>query len=315
MVSVVQARVGDMRNLLLRVADHEGLVRLLTWTGRRSGLAQRFVAGETMRETFEVVRRLEQAGLDTTLDLLGEGVSRDQEAVAATEAYKRLLGRIQLENIPSGISIKLTQLGLDIDRSLCSENLGSILQEAEKTGNFVTVDMESSDYTQSTRELFRDHLAAFGAERVGIVIQAYLYRSEQDIRDLTSLGCNIRLCKGAYMELPDRAFPKKKDVDRNFEKLLDIMLGSPAYSAIATHDEQMIRRAMELIREKGLPKSKYEFQMLYGVRRDRQFQLRNQGYRVRVYVPFGTQWAPYFIRRLAERPANLLFVLKNLMRS
>ncbi len=315
MVSVVQARVGDMRNLLLRVADHEGLVRLLTWTGRRSGLAQRFVAGETMRETFEVVRRLEQAGLDTTLDLLGEGVSRDQEAVAATEAYKRLLGRIQLENIPSGISIKLTQLGLDIDRSLCSENLGSILQEAEKTGNFVTVDMESSDYTQSTLELFRDHLAAFGAERVGIVIQAYLYRSEQDIRDLTSLGCNIRLCKGAYMELPDRAFPKKKDVDRNFEKLLDIMLGSPAYSAIATHDEQMIRRAMELIREKGLPKSKYEFQMLYGVRRDRQFQLRNQGYRVRVYVPFGTQWAPYFIRRLAERPANLLFVLKNLMRS
>jgi proline dehydrogenase len=149
---------------------------------------------------------------------------------------------------------------------------------------------------------------------VGIVIQAYLYRSEQDIRDLISLGCHIRLCKGAYMEPPDRAFPEKKDVDRNFEKLLDIMLGSPAYSAIATHDEQMIQRAVALIREKDIPKSKYEFQMLYGVRRDRQFQLQSDGYRVRVYVPFGTQWAPYFIRRLAERPANLLFALKNLFR-
>ena len=304
-----------MRNLLLRVADHEGLVRLLAWTGRRSGLAHRFVAGETARETFEVVRQLEHAGLDTTLDLLGEGVSRSQEAVTATEAYKQLLRKIQQENIPSGISIKLTQLGLDIDRSLCSENLGSILQEAEKTGNFVTVDMEGSVYTQSTLDLFQKHLALYGADRVGIVIQAYLYRSEQDIRDLTALGCNIRLCKGAYMEPPDHAFPKKVDVDRNFEKLLDIMLGSPAYSAIATHDEHMIRRAMELIREKGVSKSEYEFQMLYGVRRDRQFQLRNEGYRVRVYVPFGTQWAPYFIRRLAERPANLLFLLKNLFRA
>jgi proline dehydrogenase len=303
-----------MRNLLLRVADHEGLVRLLAWVGRRSGLANRFVAGETIQETFEVVRQLEQAGLDTTLDLLGEGVTRAREAVAATEAYKRLLARIQNENIPSAISIKLTQLGLDIDTELCSDNLGAILREAEKTANFVTVDMEGSDYTQSTLDLFQEHFKVFGVNRVGIVIQAYLYRSEQDIRDLIPLGCHIRLCKGAYMEPPDRAFPKKQDVDRNFEKLLDIMLGSPAYSAIATHDERMIRQAVALIREKDVPKSKYEFQMLYGVRRERQFQLQNDGYRVRVYVPFGTQWAPYYIRRLAERPANLLFALKNLIR-
>lgn len=303
-----------MRNLLLRVADHEGLVRLLAWMGRRSGLANRFVAGESIQETFEVVRNLEQAGLDTTLDLLGEGVTRAREAVAATEAYKRLLARIRNENIPSAISVKLTQLGLDIDTKLCSDNLGAILSEAEKTENFVTVDMEGSDYTQATLDLFKNHFKLFGVSRVGIVIQAYLYRSEQDIRDLIPLGCHIRLCKGAYMEPPDRAFPGKKDVDRNFENLLDIMLGSPAYSAIATHDEKMIRRAIALIREKDIPQSKYEFQMLYGVRRDRQFELQNDGYRVRVYVPFGTQWAPYFIRRLAERPANLLFALKNLIR-
>lgn len=304
-----------MRNLLLSVADHETLVRILAWMGRRSGLARRFVAGETMRETFDVVRQLEEAGLDTTLDLLGEGVNRAQEAAAATNAYRRLLRRIHQDRIPSGISVKLTQLGLGIDRDLCSTNLNAILGEAETAGSFVTVDMEGSDYTQLTLDLFREQLAAFGKGRVGIVIQAYLYRSEQDIRDLAPLGCHIRLCKGAYMEPADRAFPKKKDVDRNFEKLLDIMLDSPAYSAIATHDEKMIRKAQALIRDKGISKSGYEFQMLYGVKRERQFQLRSDGYRVRVYVPFGTQWAPYFIRRLAERPANLLFVLKNLASS
>lgn len=302
-----------MRKLMLWLAGNPTLVGWIATLSKKTGLANRFIAGETVEEAMETVRELNHAGISVTLDLLGEGVTAEGEAEVAARAYRDLLTQINESAVRSTISIKLTQLGLDISSERCARNLDLILQEAQALDNFVRIDMEGSDYTQDTLDIFREAYGRFG-RHVGIVIQAYLYRSERDIRDLIPLECNIRLCKGAYMEPPEIAFPRKSDVDENFKKLLEIMLQSACYSAIATHDEKMIRHAHSFIQERSVDDSRYEFQMLYGVRRERQFELRREGYKVRVYVPFGTQWAPYFMRRLAERPANLLFILKSLFK-
>ncbi|HSR68462.1 MAG TPA: proline dehydrogenase family protein [Acidobacteriota bacterium] len=303
-----------LRNLMLRIADSPALVGFLSRQGMKTGFARRFVAGESLQEAIPVVEGLNSKGIKCSLDLLGEGVEDEETARTATQSYVNLLHVIQERGVDCNISIKLTQLGLDIGRQVAARNLKKILDAARECGNFVRIDMEGSDYTADTVELFVEHLEIYGPATVGIVIQSYLRRSEEDVRRLASLGCNIRLCKGAYKEPPELAFPKKSQVDDNFVKLMEIMLASPCYSAIATHDEKMINRAQELIERDGVDSSRYEFQMLYGTRSEYQEEIKNQGYRMRVYVPFGTQWAPYFIRRLAERPANVLFVLRNLFK-
>ncbi len=296
-----------LRNLMLSAAESPLMVRLFSSMGKSFGLASRFVAGEELGQAVEVVKELNRARIVASLDLLGEGVTDPEAARRATESYIGLLEAIADSAVDSNISIKLTQLGLDIDRDLCSANLGRILDRAEADQNFVRIDMESSEYTAVTLELFEQHLARYGPRRVGVVIQSYLYRSEEDVQRLSRLGCNIRLCKGAYMEPPEVAFPKKAEVDANFVKLLEVLLKSPSYTAIASHDQKMIDHARRVVAEQGISGDRYEFQMLYGVRRDYQLQLVQDGFRMRVYVPFGTEWAPYLIRRLAERPANLLF--------
>jgi len=299
---------------MLLIAQNRSLVSIISWFGSRSGLAKRFVAGDRFRDAMQVVQQLNQEDIPVSLDLLGEGIELKEHAVEAAEIYRALLRKINKTGITASISIKLTQIGLDISRDLCSDNLNLILDEAKALNNFVRIDMEDSSCTEETISLFKEKLDIYGPAHVGIVIQSYLYRSEADIDDLTRLNCNIRLCKGAYMEPPEVAFPKKRDVDESFRKLLEVMLNSRSFSAIATHDEKMIQCAQQLISRNSIPSQKYEFQMLYGVRRERQFQLRREGYPIRVYVPFGRRWAPYFMRRLAERPANVLFILRNLFR-
>lgn len=299
-----------LRNLMLSAARRPLMVRLFSSIGKTSGLADRFVAGEELDQAIGAVRDLNSSGMMASLDLLGEGVKAPEAAQRAQQAYIGLLEAIAESEVDSNISIKLTQLGLAIDRELCRRHLHGILEKAEEFTNFVRIDMEGSDYTAATLELFEEALGRFGPKRVGTVIQSYLYRSEDDVRRLARLGCNVRLCKGAYMEPPEIAFPKKSDVDANYIKLLEILLPSDGYTAIASHDQKMIDHARDFISQREITPDRYEFQMLYGVRRDYQLELVKQGYRMRVYVPFGTEWAPYLIRRLAERPANLIFVAR-----
>jgi proline dehydrogenase len=303
-----------LRNLMLRMAENRLVVACLVGLGRRSGLASRFIAGESFEDAIVAVRDLGRSGVRATLDLLGEGVQVQSQAEQARDRYLQLLRQIHESEIHSGISIKLTQLGLDIDVDLCRSNLDQILKLADELGNFVRIDMESSKHTAATLDLYREAWRIYGNRRVGIVIQAYLYRSENDVRQLVSDNCNIRLCKGAYMESPKVAFPRKRDVDRNFCCLTDLMLAHSGYSAFATHDEAMIRYVCDAVAERKRGGDGYEFQMLYGIRRERQLELAQQGHRMRVYIPFGRESVPYFMRRLAERPANLLFVAKNLFR-
>lgn len=302
-----------LRHLMLKMAANPFLVRGFAGLGRATGLTGRFIAGESFREALSTVREFNRMGLSVTLDMLGEGVTDGMEAEKAGRAYRRLLEKIHQSRVRSSISIKLTQLGLEIETEMCRRNLHEILQQAQSLGNFVRIDMEGSRFTQATIDLFLEFYEEFG-RHVGIVLQSYLRRSEQDARELSAKGCNIRLCKGAYMEPPEIAFPSKADVDENFKRILEILLTSPGHAAIATHDEAMIQHAIRIVRKHGAPVSKYEFQMLYGVRRERQLELQAEGHRVRVYVPFGTQWAQYFMRRLAERPANLLFIFKSIIR-
>ncbi|MEE8583706.1 MAG: proline dehydrogenase family protein [Acidobacteriota bacterium] len=303
-----------LRNWMLKFADSPRLVGYLSRTGMKTGFARRFVAGETPEEALQAVRELNKQGLKATLDLLGEGVRDEAEAARAAQEYVQLLHLIRDSGVDSGISIKLTQLGLDIGREVCARHLRTILDCAREVGNFVRIDMEGSAYTEDTVELFIEHFKTYGRKHVGIVIQSYLYRSQKDIERLSRLGCSVRLCKGAYKEPPQAAFPKKSEVDDSFIGLLETLLSSDCYTAIATHDDRMVEHARRYIADQQVSDSNYEFQMLYGTRREYQLRIRRQGYQMRIYVPFGTQWAPYFIRRLAERPANMLFVLKNLLK-
>ncbi|MGH9684091.1 MAG: proline dehydrogenase family protein [Candidatus Acidiferrales bacterium] len=274
-------------------------------------MARRFVAGETLDDAVSAARGMNRAGQSASLDLLGENVSDEAGARRAAEGYIAIFDRIAAEKLEANVSLKLTQLGLDLDRSPCQELLEKIITHAMEQGNFVRVDMEGSAYTERTVEMVKRVRAKYAG--VGTVMQSYLYRTEDDIRNLLAAACRIRLCKGAYKEPPEIAFAKKEDVDANYVKLMKLLLSSGIYHGIATHDPAMIRATKDFAREKSIARDRFEFQMLYGIRTDLQRQLVREGYRLRVYIPFGTDWFPYFMRRLAERPANLAFFLRNLL--
>jgi proline dehydrogenase len=280
--------------------------------------SRRFVAGERLDEALEVAKGLNSHGILATLDHLGEHITSETEASAACSEYLKILEHVKESQVKSNISLKPTQMGMDLGFELCYAKTRAIAEQAQRYHNFLRIDMESSAYTDRTLEVYR-RLRGEGFSNVGVVIQAYLFRSAGDIERLCELGANVRLCKGAYQEPTEIAFPQKKDVDANFLKLIELMLSvqaqqKGAYAALATHDEKIIDWAKLFTREREISPEKFEFQMLHGIRRDLQQQLVQEGYRVRVYVSYGTHWYPYFMRRLAERPANLFFLAKNLIR-
>jgi proline dehydrogenase len=301
-----------LRALLLELAKSTRLRRWIASNGTTRRLAQRFVPGEDLAPALEAARRSNRAGMAVSLDHLGENVLSREDAERARRAYTDALDRIAAENLDANVSLKLTHLGLDLGDEFSAEQLRIVTQRATALRNFVRVDMEGSEYTDRTLRIVRQARAETDA--VGTVIQAYLYRSEKDIQDLLRIGCRIRLVKGAYKEPPEIAFPRKKDVDANYIKLMRLLLPSGIYHAMATHDPGMIDATVRFAAERGITKDKFEFQMLYGIRTDLQSRLVREGYRVRVYIPFGKDWFPYFMRRLAERPANLLFFARNLLR-
>jgi proline dehydrogenase len=282
--------------------------------GRR--LSSRFVAGLEVEDALRITERLNNLGLTATLDSLGESVATEAEAHRAAEIYHRLLDAIATQKLKANISVKLTQMGLELSPDLAFTIASGLTEHARATNNFVRIDMEGSNLTQMTLDMVR-HLHAREEYKghIGIVIQSYLYRSEADILELISEGIRVRLCKGAYQEPPSVAFAKKTDVDTNYVRLTGILLSSPIYHGIATHDEAMIEAAKTYAKNQGIGPERFEFQMLYGVRRDLQRRLIREGYNVRIYIPFGREWYPYFMRRLAERPANVFFIAKNLFRN
>jgi proline dehydrogenase len=300
-----------MRSFLLHLSENKRLAPLIMNNAVSRRVARHFVAGETLDDAIEAGREVNRAMRSASLDLLGENVSDEAGARRAAEGYIAIFDRIAREKLDANVSLKLTQLGLDLGELLCQELLEGIVAHAAELGNFVRIDMEGSAYTQRTVEITRRVRVKYS--NVGTVMQAYLYRAGQDVKDLLSAGCRMRLCKGAYKEPPDIAFPKKEDVDANYVKLMKLLLASGIYHGIATHDPAMIQATKEFVRERNIGREQFEFQMLYGIRTDLQEQLVREGYRLRVYIPFGTDWFPYFMRRLAERPANLVFFLRNLM--
>ena len=298
-----------LRSALLYLSEQKGLQNFILRSKLARGMSHRFVAGERLDEAIEVTRDLNARGMDVTLDHLGEAVEREDQANRATDDYIRILERIDKENgIAASISIKPTQLGLAIDRELARKNLQRLGEAAREYGNFVRIDMESTDHTQSTLDVF---YALFEENKnLGTVIQSYLRRSEDDIRKLASVAAPVRLCKGAYKEPEDLAFQKRQEVDDSYVKLLEILMDSDSPLAIATHDHVMIDAGKRLIEKYPNREAPVEFQMLYGIRRDLQARLVEKGYKMRVYVPYGSDWYPYFMRRMAERPATLFFVLR-----
>ncbi|HEX4006015.1 MAG TPA: proline dehydrogenase family protein [Acidobacteriaceae bacterium] len=279
-------------------------------------MSSRFVAGFHIEDALQATAALGNQGMAVTLDSLGENVSSPDQARASGRIYTRLLDAIAQAHLNANVSLKLTQMGMDLGADLAAEVVGGLVQRATQAGNFVRVDMEGTPYTQATIDLVRRlHAEPANRGHVGIVIQAYLRRSADDVATLLADGIRIRLCKGAYKEPPELAFPDKKDVDANFVALTKTLLKSGVYHGIATHDEAMISATREFVRAENIDRGSFEFQMLYGVRRDLQRKLVQEGYKVRVYVPFGDEWYPYFMRRLAERPANVIFLAKNFFRN
>ena len=302
-----------LRSTLLKLSDSKGLAHWVTSNGATRRMSHRFVAGETLDEAIEVCRACNDAGMATTLDCLGENVTTTDEAQNARDTYLDIYDCIAKEKLNANVSCKLTQLGLDLSSDFCEGLVLSIAERAGAYESFLRIDMEGSIYTQRTIELVKRVRAQ--TPSVGTVIQSYLYRSEVDIQDLLSYGCRIRLCKGAYKEPSEVAFARKRDVDGNYVKLMRILLPSGFYHAIATHDPPMIAETIRCAAEKQIPKDDFEFQMLYGIRTDLQRMLVRDGYRLRIYVPYGREWFPYFMRRLAERPANIGFFVRNFFRS
>ena len=291
------------------------LKRLASKYGMRSrdSFARRFIAGETIEEAIDVSRDVQSQGLHLTLDYLGESVRTSEEAQAATREYVHLLDAIVASGIERNISLKLTQLGAGIDRATCVDNLRRILEPAGRHGFFVRIDMENSPWTQLTLDIF-ETLWQQEYRNIGIALQAALYRTEQDVRRMNQIGARVRLVKGAYKEPESVAYQKKSDVDQSFQRLMRVLLDSGAYPAVATHDPLMIAATRTYAGERGLARDRFEFQMLYGIRRDLQASLVAEGYRMRLYIPFGREWFPYFMRRLGERPANLGFVMRGILR-
>ena len=276
-------------------------------------ISRRFVAGTTVADVLAAAEGLNQRGFSVSVDNLGENVSNALEARDSAEIYHKLLDEIAAHGVNAYVSLKLTHMGLDVDRTLAWDVVKSIVTHADLLGNFVRVDMEGSAYTQVTLEMVRELHELFPG-RVGAVIQAYLRRSEADVDQLIREGIGIRLCKGAYDEPAEAAFQKKLEVDASFIRLMKTLLKSGVYHGIATHDPKMIEATQRFARSDNIPADEFEFQMLYGIRRDLQERIARQGWRMRVYIPFGPAWYPYLMRRMAERPANLMFVLRNLLR-
>jgi len=301
------------KNAFYLLARSAGLKTLASRYGMRdaNSFARRFIAGESIEEAIAAARVVEQAGLQATLDFLGESVASSAEANAATLAYLEVMRKITDAGVGRNVSLKLTQLGLDIDRATCVDNLRRILDEAATHNFFVRIDMENSPYTERTLEIF-ETLWNIGYRNAGVVLQSYLKRTEADVHRVNKLGARVRLVKGAYKEPADAAYQMKSEVDSQFVKLMKILLKDGTYPAIATHDEKMIAATNAFAVANGISKDKYEFQMLYGIRRDLQTSLAAAGHPFRVYVPFGREWFPYFMRRLGERPANIGFVLRGI---
>jgi proline dehydrogenase len=291
--------------LLKRLASKYGMAS-------EDSFAHRFIAGDRIEDAVAAARTLQARGLLITLDYLGESVATLEEAAAATREYVRLLDVIVASGIERNVSLKLTQLGIDVDRATAVDNLRRILEPAQQHGFFVRIDMEDSSYTDVTLQVF-ETLWQQGYRSLGVALQAYLHRTEHDVRRMNELGARVRLVKGAYKEPPAVAFQKKADVDAAFVRLMRLLLDGGVYPAIATHDPAVIDATRAYAAERGIGSDRYEFQMLFGIRRDLQTALVRDGYRMRIYVPFGQQWFPYFMRRLGERPANVAFVLKSLI--
>jgi proline dehydrogenase len=303
-----------MRQGLLWLSERQGVFNFVRRNGLARRFASRFVAGESIEQGVAAARELSRRGITASLDLLGESIAVDSEATAARDQYLRMLDQMAASAVEVNVSVKLTQMGLDISEALCVANMIAILEKAAALNGFVRLDMEGSDYTERTLEFFRRRLFDRFGGHCGVVIQSMLRRSEQDIENLIAMGARVRLCKGAYLEPPTVAFPEKADVDRNYVRLMERLLVAGNYPGLATHDQAIIAHAREFTRREGISSDRFEFQMLYGVRRDLQDGLRRAGFRLRVYIPFGTQWYPYLMRRLAERPANIAFMLGNIVR-
>jgi proline dehydrogenase len=303
-----------LRSSLLFLSRQKQLFRFIRHNRFAKAMASRFVAGETVESAVAAVRRLNAQGITASLDLLGESVTNEAEARAAGAEYVRLLDAIAENTLDANVSVKLTAMGQDIDDDLCESIMASILDRAKQRGGFVRLDMEGSAYTTRTIDFFERRLYPRYPDTVGIVLQSALRRTWTDVERAIALNCRVRLCKGAYLEPATVAFPEKADVDRNYVTCMQALMERGRYPGIATHDPEIISIARTFAAEHGIERSRFEFQMLYGVRRDLQEQLARDGYRLRVYVPFGTQWYPYLMRRLAERPANLAFMAGNILR-
>lgn len=303
-----------MRQGLLWLSEQKGIFNFVRSNSLAKSFAERFVAGESIETGVAAVEELGRKGIGSTLDLLGESVHLPAEAEKARDEYLLMIDRMAAKGVPVNVSVKLTQMGFDIDEALCERNMRAILDRAAQHDGFVRLDMESSAYTQRTLDFFEQKLWPDYRRHCGVVLQSMLRRTEADVERMISLGARVRLCKGAYLEAPEVAFPEKADVDASYVRCLERLLEKGNYPGIATHDEVIIAHARKVAQRQAIGSERFEFQLLYGVRRDLQEQLRAAGYNVRCYIPFGTQWYPYLMRRLAERPANIAFILGSVMK-
>lgn len=302
-----------MRPFLLWLSQRQSIFNFARKNRLANKFASRFVAGETVESAVAAAKELQTKGITASLDMLGESVTQPAEAERARDTYLAMLKAMQAAGVEVNVSVKLTQMGLDIDPALCERNVRQILALAKDLNGFVRLDMEGSQYTQVTLDFFYQRLFIEYREHVGVVIQSALRRSTDDIAHIIEEGARVRLCKGAYLEKADVAFPDKKDVDAHYVRLMEQLLARGNYPGFATHDQQIVQHAKQFVTEHDIAPDQFEFQMLYGIRRDVQDQLARDGYRLRVYIPFGTQWYPYLMRRLAERPANIVFILGNVI--
>jgi len=302
------------RSALIYLSRQDGLKEFAARFPPFKKLTTRFVAGETVDDAVAMIRQINADGATASFDHLNESVSHESEVDQEVREYLRILARIDETGIRSNVSIKLTQFGLELDSDLAYKNARRVVEDAARRGNFVRVDMEASNVTQVTLDIFKRLREEFGLNDVGIVLQSYLRRTYEDAEQLLKLPARIRICKGAYNEPPEVAFMDKREVDSNYVRVMQLLLSSGIYHGIATHDPKMIAATIDYAQLHGIDKGAFEFQMLFGVRRDLQYQLARDGYNVRVYVPYGKHWYPYFMRRLAERPANIWFVVKNMFK-
>jgi len=300
-----------VRRAIYALADSPVVTRWVSDKGMRWGFARRFIAGESLEEALSSVAELRSRGMRVSLDYLGEAVRDEAATRTVTATYCSILERIAKGGIGASISLKPTQLGLAIDPALARDNIGVIAARARELNNFVRIDMEDSSTTQATLDMFRSLRAEY--DNIGTVVQSYLRRTEQDVRDLNAIGAKLRLCKGAYKEPAEVAFQDKREVDANYIRLAELLLREGTFPAFATHDHRIIEHIIETVQRERISPDDFEFQMLYGVRRDYQSRIVEAGYHIRIYVPFGKQWFPYYMRRIAERPANAMFVVRAML--